>query len=253
MNPNVLMPIPSTDFDPSETGIPWKILRRAGIKVTIATPDGKAAECDDRMLHGTDLSIFSKLLKADDFGVDAYREMEKSAEFKNPIAWKDIQSAQYSALLLPGGHAPGMREYLESSILQKVVSDFFAKKFPVAAICHGVVLAARAKRSDGKSVLHGYRSTALLKSQEMSAWAMTALWLKNYYRTYPESVQSEVSRALANPEDFVTGPTPLMRDNPQHLSRGFFVYDRHYLSARWPGDAHAFGKKFAEIIKGSVD
>ena len=44
MSIKVLMPVPSTDFDPSETGIPWRILKAAGFSVTVATPNGKAAQ-----------------------------------------------------------------------------------------------------------------------------------------------------------------------------------------------------------------
>src|SRR5438045_8840077 len=54
------------------------------------------------------------------------------------------RASAFDALLLPGGHrARGMREYLESEILQRHVASFFDKEKPVAAICHGVLLAAR--------------------------------------------------------------------------------------------------------------
>jgi putative intracellular protease/amidase len=36
-----------------------------------------------------------------------------------------------------------MREYLESEVLQRLIGAAFADGIPVAAICHGVVLAAR--------------------------------------------------------------------------------------------------------------
>jgi putative intracellular protease/amidase len=50
----------------------------------------------------------------------------------------------FDGLLLPGGHrARGMREYLESNVLQRLVAQFFEACLPVAAICHGVLLAAR--------------------------------------------------------------------------------------------------------------
>ena len=53
---------------------------------------------------------------------------------------------QYDGLVLPGGHwARGMRQYLEDTPLQRFVGDFFDADKPVAAICHGVVLAARSR------------------------------------------------------------------------------------------------------------
>jgi len=46
---------------------------------------------------------------------------------------------------------------------------------------------------------------------------------------------------------YIFSPSDLL-DSPQHLSRGFVVKDKNYLSARWPGDAHVFGNKFLEMI-----
>ena len=68
--------------------------------------------------------------------------MVASAELLHPInyAWPRIADVQ--GLLLPGGHAPGMKSYLESSVLQSLVAAAFAARLPVGAICHGVVLAA---------------------------------------------------------------------------------------------------------------
>jgi putative intracellular protease/amidase len=41
----------------------------------------------------------------------------------------------FDALLLTGGHAPGMRVYLGSVALQSAGADFFAQEKPVGAIC----------------------------------------------------------------------------------------------------------------------
>src|SRR3546814_13138878 len=65
----------------------------------------------------------------------------------------------------------------------------FAADKPVAAICHGVLLAARSKRADGRSVLHGRKTTALSWRHERTASAFAHVgrfWDRNYYRTYPE-------------------------------------------------------------------
>jgi protease I len=133
---------------------------------------------------------------ANSCGLAAYSEMKGSAEYLTPIPWSEVSEPTFDGIVLPGGHAPGMKPYLESQLLQNLVSDFFAAKKLVAAICHGTVLVARSQQSDGRSSLFGYKTTALLRSQELTAWALTFLWLKNYYRTYPETVQSEVTRHL---------------------------------------------------------
>ena len=83
---------------------------------------------------------------------------------------------------------------------------------------------------------------------ELSAWTLTRLWLKNYYRTYPVTVEAEVSAALANTKDFIKGPISLTRDSPDNLAAGFTVQDGNYLSARWPGDAHRFATEFVAML-----
>jgi protease I len=246
---NVVMPLPSRDFDPSEASISWKILTDNGIKVIFATPDSQPGSADKRMLTGEGLGIFSHLLKADKNALSCYKQMISSIEFNSPLCWKDLSSENFAGILLAGGHAQGMKPYLESQILQNLISDFFKRNKIIGAICHGVVLVARAKNSENRSVLFGRKTTALLHSQEMSAWALTCLWLDNYYRTYPESVQNEVTRNLASPNDFLPGPLPFVRDKPSELQKGFVVDDDNYVSARWPGDAHLFANTLANKLK----
>lgn len=244
----VLIPLPSTDFDPTEAAVPWRILTKAGVQVVFATPDGRAASCDPRMITGRGLGPLAFALVADKNGKAAYQCMMASAEFVNPLSWADIRSEDYDGLLLPGGHAPGMKEYLESKKLQSVVADFFEAGKLVGAICHGVVLVSRGLSKEGKSVLWGRVTTSLLKSQELLAWGLTCLWLKDYFRTYPQTVEDEVRSNLKERRDFRQGPPALFRDSAERLDRGYVVEDRNYLSARWPGDAHLFATRYLQKI-----
>ena len=245
----VLMPLPSRDFDPTEAGVPWLELSRRGHRVCFATPDGRMAHADPRMRHGTGLGPWRGLLRADAAGRSAYEAMLADAAFRAPWDYERAAAAEIDGLLLPGGHAPGMREYLESATLQALVAGAFEREIPIGAICHGVVLAARSKTRGGRSVLFGRRTTALTKSLELTAWALTVAWLGSYYRTYPVTVQAEVSAALARPEDFESGPLAVRRDSAEHLERGFTLRDGNYLSARWPGDAHRFAADYAGMLE----
>lgn len=224
-----------------------KNLSEAGIKITFATPEARPASCDLRMLNGNGLGPLAPLLAADARTRTAYRELEQSHEFTHPLKWTEIASTSFDGLLLPGGHAPGMKEYLESTVLQDVVAKAFQANQLVAAICHGVVLAARS-RVDQKSVLQSRRTTALLERQELLAWSLTKFWLGDYYRTYPETVEAEVRNLIGPSGTFVSGPLPILRDKPDCLHRGFVVQDGNYLSARWPGDAHLLGFRFLEML-----
>lgn len=243
----ILIPLPAEGFDPSESGIPWRVLHEAGHAVVFATPEGAEGRADPRMLTGQDLGPWRYVLRADANGRAAYHAMAMTAEFRHPLPYHELDAAAFDALLLPGGHAKAMRPYLESTRLQRLTAAMFAAGKPVGAICHGVVLAARSRRADGRSVLHGRRTTALLARQELLAWRLTRLWLGEYYRTYKQTVQAEVTAALARPEDFVEGPSRLRRDTPQRPD-GFALMDGNYLSARWPGDAHRFAQAFLSLL-----
>lgn len=242
------MPLPTQDFDPTESSVPWKVLTEAGHHVVIATPTAQMPRADTRMVTGEGLGPLKPFLAADRHGRLAYLEMQACPCFRAPRPYNGLRAEEFDAMLLPGGHAPGMREYLESKVLQGLVTAMFATDKPVAAVCHGVLVVGRALGADGRSVLHGRRTTALLASQELLAWNLTRLWLGDYYRTYPQTVQAELCEALASPTHFVAGPLPLRSDRPGNLGPGFALRDGNYLSARWPGDVHRFAHDFAAML-----
>lgn len=279
----VLIPIPERDFDPTEVAVSWKVLSDLGHQVRFATPNARPAQGDELMVTGRGLDPWGfipgvsrlvgigRVLRADARGRAAYVDLLRSPAFSNPIAWAEIDGG-FDGLMLPGGHrARGMREYLESEVLQGVVVGAFADGKPIAAICHGVLLAARSiDPTTGRSVLCGRKTTALtwtLEHRAATVARFTRFWDPGYYRTYPEepgqpagfmSVQQEVTRALADPGDFldVAPGTPdaarktggRARDSIDDDRPAFVVGDGSYLSARWPGDVHTFAKRFASML-----
>ena len=238
----ILMPLPDTDFDTTEVAVPWRLATRAGHDVVFATEQGTAPPaCDPLLMTGV---IFGALGTADE-PKQFYRELVASREFNNPIAWHAIEPADYDALILPGGHAPGMRQYLGSATLQSKVAAFWQLERPVGAICHGVLVLARARDATGASVLRDSRTTCLPKYMERSAFLLTFWRRGRYYRTYAAYVEDEVRSALANPDSqFVEGPkVRTERGTATDDSAAFVVEDGRYLSARWPGDSYLFAKK----------
>ena len=245
----ILMPIPDFDFDPSETSIPWTILKDNNVDIIFATPSGQPGKADTRMLTGKGLGMFTSVLRANNDAVHHYNLMIKDKMFNNPIKYEDIKSTDYCGIILPGGHAPGMRTYLESKILQNVISQFFEENKPVGAICHGVLLVARSiNHKTGKSVIYNYKTTSLLRSQELSAYYLTKIWRKKYYRTYPITVEDEVKSYLIDNKNFMKGNSGLTSDSINNTTHSFSVLDNNYLSARWPGDAYLFSLEFLKLI-----
>jgi putative intracellular protease/amidase len=241
----VLLPLPDRDFDVTEVAVPWRLLTEAGHQVVFATERGGTPACDPLLLTGV---IFGQLGAADE-PKRFYAEMERSPEFQRPVAWADVDPARIDALVLPGGHAPGMRQYLEGEALFAKVAAIVGAGKPTGAICHGVIVMARAKGADGKSVVHAKRTTCLPKYMERTAYAITCWKLGRYYRTYDAYVEDEVRAALDDAGQFERGPrTMTARGTRDDDAPAFVCEDGHYVSARWPGDAYLFTKKLLERL-----
>lgn len=250
INKKILIPLPTYGFDPTEVAVPWKILKNNNIDIVFATPSGEKGNADKLMIDGNGLGIWKSMLRATKDAIGAYKELEISHEFCNPLKYCEINECDFDGIYLPGGHDKAVKEYLESQILQRLVVDFFSSNKPVGAICHGVILLARSiDPATNKSVISDYKTTCLLKTQEMLAYKLTKLWLDDYYLTYPGmTVEDEVKSILSDVNNFIKGPLPVFRDSIKNINRGFCVSDRNYLSARWPGDIYNFSHSFLKLI-----
>lgn len=170
--------------------------------------------------------------------IAAYHKMEKSQAFRHPIPYAAIDPQQFDLLLLPGGHAKGMRQYLGSGEVQDTALAFMQHTKLVGAICHGVLVLARTIDPEtGHSVLRGRRLTGLTKRLERTSYYLTFWRLGDYYRTYPEYV--EVLHALEDRSDFLHGGS---------IWKPFVVEDANLITARYPADANLFAQKLVEKL-----
>jgi putative intracellular protease/amidase len=269
----ILIPIPNKDFDPSETSYPWKIMKfEYNFEIIFSTENGEKGETDKVVLEGKNLDFLMNLIfsifpfKTPDLAKKTYSELENDINFKNPIKWSEINIDDYDGVWIPGGHANGMRQMLNSEFLQNKISEFWATKKPIAAVCHGVILLARSKdKKTGKSVLFNKKTTSITNYQERFAQLVTKWKLGDYYQTYPESTEDEIKRAVYDKTD-VESTISLNKekklydnghfslglgtfDNPENDA--FIVEDENYLSGRWPGDVCLLSHRFAHKILGN--
>ena len=246
----ILILLPAADYDPTESSVPWQALRNAGIEVRFATPQGLPAHADPRLVD-IGFGLLSSMLMTRKADLDSYTQMIESEAFRQPLAYADVDTTRFDGLLIPGGHAKGMRTLLESTQARQIALQFFKAEKPVAAVCHGVLLLARTLDPEtGRSVLFGRKVTALLAAtMELPAWLMTAAWLGRYYRTYKQTVEAEVKTALASKADFIRGPLIAKRDCAQAPHAGFVVRDGQLLTARWPGDCHRFAAEWVALLQ----
>lgn len=64
------------------------------------------------------------------------------------LAFEDVDSKQYAALIIPGGKAPETVRLNESAV--RIVQEMMDAGKPVAAICHGIQVLISAERVRGK-------------------------------------------------------------------------------------------------------
>ncbi len=73
------------------------------------------------------------------------------------VAYKDVDPADYDAILLPGGRAP--EEIRQNADLVRMIGAMMDKKKPVGAMCHGVMLLYTARPIKGlkMTAYHGIK------------------------------------------------------------------------------------------------
>lgn len=256
----ILVAVPEKGFDPTEFGVPCKAFLDAGAHITVASPTGTVpCRADPIMVTGEGLYLLKWSLRADDNGRRAYDDVLKTGLLDAPRSFRAVLAEGiegYDALLLPGGHCPDMVPYLEDKDLQEIVRRFAATWEPsanaaaatqqqkpkvIASVCHGTVVCSRA------GILKNRKITLLPKWMENLAFNLTRAFMGTYYKTYPNtSVEEEVTPTCGT---YVAGPKSTARDTPTKLF-GFVVEDGPLVTARFPGDCHAFAvKALAAIAK----
>src|SRR4051794_40162808 len=118
----VLLVPSAVDCDPSEVALPWSLLTAAGHVVVTATTTGQRPQADPVMLTGKGLGPLAPVLMARKDAVDAWQRYAN----EDAVAVASVDVADFDGVVFPGGHAKGMREFLESKDVQRVAKDAFA-------------------------------------------------------------------------------------------------------------------------------
>ena len=245
----VLFPLPDKDFDASEFSIPWRALRVSGVNITIASPSGKQPVPEPYVLRPSGV-VMGQLGASFDV-LQFWAEISESEEFQNVISYEDINPDAYNALHLNGGHAPGMREYCGSELLQSKVAKMVERGIPIGAICHGTLLLARSKGEDGKSVISSRNVTSLPYFMEKAAVTLTSLKLgSRYYSTYDIPCATEVASLLDSPKQFQRGPLSGAEATLFDDTNAWVVVDNNIVTARFPGDAYLYIKTLLKQMAG---
>ncbi|WP_090004901.1 type 1 glutamine amidotransferase domain-containing protein [Lentzea albidocapillata] len=124
-----------------------RVLREAGVEVTLATPGGVVPTVDKASLDG----------KFD----EAVASLE---DLRAPAVLSDVDAAAFDAIYLPGGHGP-MADLAFDASLGALLADFHDGGKLVAALCHGPAGLLSAVRADGTFVFAG-KEMAVFSDEE---------------------------------------------------------------------------------------
>jgi putative intracellular protease/amidase len=124
-----------------------RVLREAGVEVTVATPGGVVPTVDKASLDGTFDEAVASL-----------------ADLRAPATLESLQAADFDAIYLPGGHGP-MADLAFSDTLGTLLAEFHDSGKLVAALCHGPAGLLSAVRADGSFVFAG-KEMAVFSDEE---------------------------------------------------------------------------------------
>jgi putative intracellular protease/amidase len=167
--------------------------------------------------------------------------MTADANYGRPLTYEEIDPADFDAVHLAGGHSQGIKQYLDSELLQRKIAEFQSTGKVIGAICHGTLILARARdQKTGKSLLYGRTATTLIKPLEKIAFLRTFYRVGRRYRTYWKYTETEVRKAV--------GPHGRV-EHGAALRQPFVVVDGSLVTARYPVDVVQYSQKFLQLAE----
>ncbi|WP_088006448.1 type 1 glutamine amidotransferase domain-containing protein [Indiicoccus explosivorum] len=125
---------------------PMQILEEAGHRVDLASPLGGKPAIDQASL-------------SEDYDPDRiYKELYESGKADETKKLSDVDSADYDAVLIVGGHG-AMYDLAKDEDLHSIINAVYDNGGIVAAECHGPAPLIYTTRPDGKSIIAGKKVT----------------------------------------------------------------------------------------------
>lgn len=151
---------------------PHRALRKAGVALTIATPQGRRPVIDEVSL-APDTAGNSDELVAE---LKSYLA-EVEGELAAPVALSDVDPAVFDAVLVPGGHGPMQDLAVDPDLGRILGATLRDESKTVVALCHGQAAFLSAGDADGW-LFKGRRLTAFTDAEEtQTGLAANAPWL----------------------------------------------------------------------------
>lgn len=144
----------TTGFWLSELTHPYYAITDHGISVDIVSIEGGKAPIDERSFDlGDELN-------------KRFMETPKLVEqIENSKALRDVNSADYAAIVFAGGHGT-MWDFPDNAAVNDKAVEIYERGGVVAAICHGPAALVNMKLSNGINLINGKKVAAFTNEEE---------------------------------------------------------------------------------------
>jgi putative intracellular protease/amidase len=139
----------------------WHVFKEAGYDVTVASPDGGTCEMD----AWSDPRDESKYSFGDLITMGFINTPEYMQLVENTPALKQLNYAEYDALVVVGGQSP-MFTFRDHKELKNAVKTFYEADKVTSALCHGTAALMDVKLSDGSYLIEGKTMTGFANVEE---------------------------------------------------------------------------------------
>lgn len=143
----------------SELAHAWEVFEERGFEQTIVSPNGGASPLEPRSLKFPNYDKIAKAWHADP---------ARTALLENTLSPDQIDSADYDAIYLTGGHAV-MYDFPDSEGLQKITREIWERGGIVSSVCHGYCGLLNTRLSDGSLLVAGRKVTGFAWQEEVLA------------------------------------------------------------------------------------
>ena len=133
---------------------PVEVFDKAGLDYDIASPKGGLPPFD-----GFDLK--------DRANLDFWTNPEHRNKLGNSIPLAKVDPAEYSAILLVGGHGP-MWDFVNNPRLMHIVKTMYENNDIISAVCHGPAGLLNVRLSNGELLIKGRHLTGFTAEEEKS-------------------------------------------------------------------------------------
>lgn len=133
----------------SEFAEPYEEFQKAGYHITVTSPKGGAAPIDPRSLNEENERRWAAAIE----------------RLKDTVPVTAVNSDEYDALFVPGGHGT-MFDFPFDPNVQQLVRRFAEANKVIAAVCHGPAALVGVTLSNGQPLVAGKRVTAFTDEEE---------------------------------------------------------------------------------------